>query len=65
MTDNADRSWWENVPRAVWPDVQRHHEALMAGTRFAKLNQLSTALTVSSEDERRFRPKPQREEAVA
>ena len=65
MSDTTVRSWWENVPRTLWPAVQDHCETLMAGTRFAKLNQLSTALTVSSEDERRFRPKPQREEAVA
>ncbi len=67
MTDNTDRSWWENVPRRTWPDVQRHHEGRMAGTRFAKLTQLSTAESVSSEDDGRWRKAKARadEEAVA
>ncbi len=55
MSEQPDRSWWENVPRAVWPDVRRHHEARMAGTRFAKVGQLATAVSVSSEDEGRWR----------
>ncbi len=53
--DTSQRSWWEGVSRTLWPQVQAHCEVEMAGTRFDKLNQLSTAISVSSEDETRWR----------